>query len=212
MADLSCFYCGEAVPDGVLLCPACGGSQLAGATVSGPLPSPSSPLSPAPATSAEADEVDETAEATCPRCGAGIPDPANLVCVECLVPFDRAGPATPADEAAGTRRDVPRTLLLVFPGGRVLVRPGGSAVLGRAPDGPHAAVFGGSGNVSRRHAVLGVDPNGAAWVLDEGSVNGTYVNDVPAGPGVRTFLHDGDVLRLAADVEATVRLTERSDG
>ncbi|GAA0991585.1 FHA domain-containing protein [Acrocarpospora macrocephala] len=187
MADLICPFCGNLGPEGAPLCPACGGPLLTAGTQVGPLPA---------------------ARAGCPECGAEIPDPGNLVCVECLKPLTR-----PQDRAAGTRRDAPRALLLEFPGGLVTVPPGGSAVLGRDPAiSDYARVFQRFENVSRLHATLRVDHGGSAWVRDEGSTNGTFVNGVPAVTGEAISLHDGDLLRLAADVEARVRLGEDTHG
>jgi pSer/pThr/pTyr-binding forkhead associated (FHA) protein len=143
-----------------------------------------------------------------------IPDPGNLVCVECLEPLARRAMADPPayDAVTGTRRDVPRTLMVTFPDGQVTVPAGTTVLLGRAPEcGPYAGVFASCDNVSRRHATLGAEPGGAAWVRDEKSINGTYVNGVRAEPGVRTGLRDGDILRFAADVEAQVRLLEPTD-
>ncbi|MBO3750628.1 FHA domain-containing protein [Streptosporangiaceae bacterium NEAU-GS5] len=198
MADIACPFCGEAAPEGGLLCPSCGGPLLASMTRLGAVP---------PQASAD----------TCPKCGAEIPDPANKVCVECLEPFDPprtsgAAAGGAADTVTGTRRDVPRTLVAEFTTGEVVVKPGESALLGRDPAiGMAARVLHTFDNVSRRHATLGVEPNGAAWVRDEDSTNGTFVNGSPAGAQVKTVLHDGDRLRLAADVEASIRLMEHDD-
>lgn len=196
MADVNCPFCGEPVPSGVPLCPACGGQISAAATILAPLPG-----------------VAGQGPTACPRCAAPIPDPANLICVSCLEPFDRpdrSGAASPA--VAATRRERPRTLVLDFPTGRVTVRPGSSVLLGRAPEaGACARVFRTCDNVSRHHASLGVEADGSAWVRDENSTNGTYINGAQVRAGTRTPLRDGDLLRLASDVEARVRLTEHAD-
>ncbi|MDH2425660.1 FHA domain-containing protein [Sphaerisporangium sp. TRM90804] len=212
MVELTCYYCQESVSEGQLLCPACGGSLVGTPTVASPLPRSSGEV-----------EAPRVAPGECPRCGADVPDPGNLICVSCLEPLNRdpgfegagagAGTLTGSGAATGTRRDVPRTLTLDFPGGRVTIRPGGSAVLGRDPvASPYAPVFQSAENVSRRHATLGVASSGAAWVRDEDSTNGTYVNGAVSEAGVTTALRDGDRLRLAADVESDVRLVECVDG
>jgi pSer/pThr/pTyr-binding forkhead associated (FHA) protein len=131
------------------------------------------------------------ADVICPFCGNLGPESAPL-CPACGGPLLTGG-----------------TLLLEFPGGRVTVPPGDSIVLGRDPAiSDCARVFQRFENVSRLHATLRVEPGGAAWVRDEGSTNGTFVNGVPAVTGEAISLHDGDLLRLAADVAARVRLRE----
>lgn len=63
-------------------------------------------------------------------------------------------------------------------------------VIGREPD---CEVEVADGSVSRRHARVGVGPDGAFYVEDLGSTNGTFVNDAR----VRTAgLRDGDYLRV----------------
>lgn len=71
---------------------------------------------------------------------------------------------------------------------------------------PFSGLFAKRDNVSRRHASVGVCADGAAWVRDEFSTNGTYVNDVRVTPGATAPLVDGDVLRIASDVSARVKL------
>jgi FHA domain len=130
------------------------------------------------------------APAGCPHCGGDIPDPRNRVCVECHRPLIGA-----------------ESLQLSFPDGTMTVDAAQSVALGRDPtSSPVAGLFADRDNVSRLHATVGVDEDGA-WIRDEGSLNGTYVNDVPVPPGSRIALADGDTLRLAADVPATVRTT-----
>ena len=59
-------------------------------------------------------------------------------------------------------------------------------------------------NVSRRHATIGLAPHGA-WIRDENSTNGTFVNGRPVKAGETADLAEGAELRLASDVRATVR-------
>lgn len=130
--------------------------------------------------------------ATCPHCGEDVPDPRNRVCVECHRPLTRAGPVR-----------------LSFPGGEVTVDTAQSVKLGRDPaSSPVAELFAERDNVSRLHATVGVDEDGA-WVRDERSLNGTFVNDVPVPPGTRIGLANSDTLRLAADITATVQLNSQ---
>jgi pSer/pThr/pTyr-binding forkhead associated (FHA) protein len=56
--------------------------------------------------------------------------------------------------------------------------------------------------VSRHHATLTIQEDGA-WIQDEGSTNGTYLNGSPVPPGDRRQLQDGDMLKLGS---VTVKL------
>lgn len=182
MAGLTCVFCGAENETGEQLCRACFRrlpvEPVAAPQDADPPAVPSEPAHPRPA------------PADCPHCGAEVPDPGNRVCVDCHRPLIRAEPVR-----------------LSFPDGEVTVRPAHSMKLGRDPaTSPVAKLFTERGNISRLHATVGVDEDGP-WVRDERSLNGTYVNDVPVPPGTRIGLSDGDKLRLAADVVATVRVT-----
>jgi hypothetical protein len=50
--------------------------------------------------------------------------------------------------------------------------------------------------ISRRHCRI-VTMNGAYYISDEGSANGTYVNNVRLNPGQQISINRGDVIRLA---------------
>lgn len=184
MAGLTCIYCRAENEPGEQLCRACFRKLPPEPAI---LPPADGPVEPAgtsvpPAAPAEAPD-------TCPHCGEDVPDPRNRVCVECHRPLSPDEP-----------------LRLSFADGEVTVAVAQTVPLGRDPaSSPVAAVFADRGNISRLHATVGVDSDGA-WVRDERSLNGTYVNDVPVAPGTRIGLSDGDTLRLAADVTATVRL------
>ncbi|HEX6470509.1 MAG TPA: FHA domain-containing protein [Streptosporangiaceae bacterium] len=127
----------------------------------------------------------------CPHCEAVIIDRHATVCVQCLRPLR------------------PEPLLrLAFPDGEVKIPVGQRLVLGRdAGQSPVAAAFVQYDNVSRRHATVSLDLAGQPRVRDEGSTNGTYVNDERIPPGVDIPLREGDSLRLAADVTGTVYLS-----
>lgn len=133
----------------------------------------------------------------CPNCGARIPDPSDLWCLECRAPL----PGT------GQRRISPVVLRIAFPTGNVEVPAGTSLLLGRDPaQSLVAAAFAHYDNVSRRHATVTVDDAGRAAIRDEGSTNGTFINDDRALPGTEVRLVDGDRVRLGADVTGEVYL------
>ncbi|REE96040.1 FHA domain-containing protein [Thermomonospora umbrina] len=128
----------------------------------------------------------------CPHCEHVLGNPAAAQCDNCLRPLRQQAPA----------------LRLVFPNGELKVSVGQHLVLGRdAGQSPVANTFTQYDNVSRRHSTVWLDPSGTAWVRDEGSTNGTFVNGERLPRGVEAPLRDGDQLRLAADVTGTVQLT-----
>jgi hypothetical protein len=127
----------------------------------------------------------------CPHCEAPLSNPGAVQCESCLRPLRLQAPV----------------LRLVFPTGELNVALGQHLVLGRdAGQSPVAATFTRYDNVSRRHSTVWLDPAGAAWVRDEHSTNGTFVNDHRLPPGAEAPLREGDSLRLAADVTGTVHL------
>ncbi|WP_329174013.1 FHA domain-containing protein [Streptomyces sp. NBC_01477] len=108
---------------------------------------------------------------------------------------------------ARTRRDVPvHALRLHFPGGQIVeVAPGYSIRLGRDPQLCPAVTFlADRDNLSRIHAKVGADADGAAWITDEGSTNGTYVRGYRLAANDTAPLRPGDTFRLAADVNVSV--------
>jgi hypothetical protein len=135
----------------------------------------------------------------CPHCGAEIPDVGNPVCVQCLRPLhDQGGGGAGAQQVS---------LFVQFSSGELQVSAGQELMLGRDPvQSPVASAFTRFDNVSRRHATLGIDGSGQAWIRDERSTNGTFVNDRRLQPGEQTPLRDGDSLRLAADARGQVRV------
>lgn len=187
MAGVICPVCGTGNTDDEALCKTCG-MLLAEAE---------EPRSGEPAPPPER----KSASAACPACAAEIPDPANLVCVECLEPL--APPRAP-EPVARTRRGG-GALRLVFAGQAVDVPQPGSVLLGRDPGhSPVAELFARYDNVSRRHASVGVETDGRVWVRDEHSTNGTFVNNTPVPSGRTAPLANGDRLRIASDVVAVV--------
>ncbi|WP_165970617.1 FHA domain-containing protein [Actinomadura sp. 6K520] len=128
----------------------------------------------------------------CPYCEAVLSNPGAAQCESCLRPLP--GKGTPV-------------LRVQFPTGELKVSVGQHLVLGRdAGQSPVASTFTQYDNVSRRHSTVWLDPSGTAWVRDEGSTNGTFVNGERLPRGVEAPLRDGDQLRLAADVTGTVQL------
>ena len=59
--------------------------------------------------------------------------------------------------------------------------------------------------VSRRHAKLLKQPDGSLIILDVGSSNGTFLNDVEVKPGVRTPVQPGDQITLGCWTRLTLR-------
>ncbi|WP_328618149.1 FHA domain-containing protein [Amycolatopsis sp. NBC_00355] len=193
MAGVICSVCGTENADNETLCKTCG-MLLAEAGESRATEASGSPAPSAPASG--------TVAGSCPACGAEIPDPANLVCVDCLEPL--APQPAPAAAAARTRRDG-GALRLVFAEQPVDIPQPGSILLGRDPGhSPVAALFARHDNVSRRHASVGVETDGRVWVRDEYSANGTFVNNTPVPRGQTASLAHGDRLRIASDVVALV--------
>jgi hypothetical protein len=134
----------------------------------------------------------------CPHCGAEIPDVGNPVCVQCLRPLHDQGGGGGAQQVS---------LFVQFSSSELQVSAGQELVLGRDPvHSPVAGTFTRFDNVSRRHATLGIDGSGQAWIRDERSTNGTFVNERRLQPGEQTPVRDGDSLRLAADARGQVRL------
>ena len=178
MAILTCPNCAVRVQPEDLICFRCGANL--------PRPEPADEDLPTPTVSQKYITGDQPA---CPNCGARIPDPGDLWCLECRAPL----PGT------GQRRISPVVLRIAFPTGNVEVPAGTSLLLGRDPaQSLVAAAFAHFDNVSRRHATVTVDDSGRAAIRDEGSTNGTFINEVR--------LVDGDRVRLGADVTGEVYL------
>lgn len=220
MAQLTCSSCGLVAEDGDLICRGCLGNL-------------SRPVSVPPATSRTAPAAESAAEApatsvrpmtdvsrsSCPHCGADIPVPTNRVCVVCQRLLPEAGP-TPAPKrhsgvgkAHATRRDALGAVLRIrLDKEEFAVTSGNTLLLGRDASAYRTgSLLERYDNVSRRHATLGVEADGTAWVRDEHSTNGTFINAAPLRPGVRAPLRDGDTLRLAADCTLEVVLGRSAD-
>ncbi|MEU9853539.1 FHA domain-containing protein [Streptomyces sp. NPDC047974] len=220
MAQLTCPVCGLTAEEDDLVCRGCSGnlSRPGGARHVPPAPAPPPP----PGTEAGAETEARAGETTdepppCPHCGAPVPVPTNRVCVVCQrLLGEPARPPRTADAAGAgagplaTRRDLPTAVLRIrFGTEERSLTPGSTLLLGRAPAARAAhELLARYDNVSRRHATVGLEPDGSAWVRDEHSTNGTFLNGSPVGPGARTPLQDGDVLRLAADCTLVVAVDQ----
>jgi FHA domain len=159
------------------------------------------------------------AELICPSCGAASTG-ATPLCPTCILPFVPRRPDPPAEpaDAAGppgsagatrTARPGPRvdtateSARLEFPWGEEEVSTGSPLVVGREGS-TLAQRLADYPNVSRRHAEIAL-ADGRLTVEDLNSVNGTFVNDERV-PALRPHpLADGDELRFAAALRATVR-------
>lgn len=148
--------------------------------VAAPAGRPTRPETPDPA---------EQPRRVCWRCGETSPNRAASTCVHCHESL------------------VPPTLVVDFPDGSVVIRGRGRSVeVGRA--GGYGHVFARYPNVSRRHATIGVDERGDAWIEPIPSApNGTFVNDREIFR--RTPLTPGDRIRFAADRGPHVGPTSR---
>ena len=125
---------------------------------------------------------------TCWHCDSPIPDPAATRCIQCAKPL------------------IQSALTIEFTGGHVTVATGEHAFLGRAAsESPHSQLFATYANVSRLHATIGMD-RGGAWIRDEESLNGTFVNDALITELERHPLADGDRVRLGATATGRVSL------
>jgi pSer/pThr/pTyr-binding forkhead associated (FHA) protein len=187
MAILTCPNCAVRVQPEDLICFRCGANLPRSGSAEEDLPTPT----------VSQKYLSADYQQACPHCGARVPDPSDLWCLECRAPL----PGT------GQRRISPVVLRIAFPTGNVEIPAGTSLLLGRDPEQSLvAAAFAHFDNVSRRHATVTVDDSGRATIRDEGSTNGTFVNDDRAIPGTEVRLVDGDRLRFGADVTGEVYL------
>jgi len=140
----------------------------------GPAPVPPVPPVPVPPTA----PPNEALRSVCWRCGTERQG-GNETCASCHESL------------------VPPTLVIYFPAGPVILRERSmSAELGRA--GRHGQVFAGHPNVSRRHATVGVDAAGDAWIAPIAEApNGTFVNDEEIFS--RSTIGPRDRIRFATD-------------
>ena len=122
------------------------------------------------------------------------------------VPADADG----VDPYATVRERGDAKLTVTFDFGAVELSVGQEVLLGRDASDQRLASLHGKDNVSRRHATIGLTPRGA-WVRDEKSMNGTFVDGQRLAAGETAELAEGAELRLASDVLASVRLRHPGD-
>ena len=191
MASLSCPDCGVKVQPEDLICFRCGANLP---HIPGPDDDVLTPTISQQFIAAGSDPRPSARTAARPST-----DAANVVCSTCGDPLP-----------TGRRRRIsPVVMRITFPTGNVDIPAGTSVLLGRDPaESLVAAAFARFDNVSRRHATVQVDDAGHATIRDEGSTNGTYVNDDRVLPGAEVRLVDGDRVRLAADVTGSVSLPQ----
>ncbi|MGW4891969.1 FHA domain-containing protein [Kitasatospora sp. NPDC004240] len=227
MAQLICSSCGLTAEDDDLVCRGCSGNLSRAVVARYPLPGPPPPPHPPTVGAAAPDTAlgggpvtaEEERPRVCPHCGAPVPVATNQVCVVCqrMLGEPRPSPAGSEERAPdvhATRRDAPTVVLRIrFGTVERTVTPGSTLLLGRAP-AAHTTrgLLERYDNVSRQHATVGLEPDGTAWVRDEHSTNGTFVNGGPVSAGARTPLRDGDVLRLAADCTLGISVDRPGEG
>jgi hypothetical protein len=159
----------------------------------------------------------------CPDCGVKV-QPEDLICFRCGANLPHAPEPdevpTPTISQKFITADLKPAQLgisgvvlrITFPTGNVDIPAGTSVLLGRDPaESLVAAAFARFDNVSRRHATVEVDDSGHAIIRDEGSTNGTFVNEDRVVPGTDVRIVDGDRIRLAADVTGNVSLQGEPD-
>jgi FHA domain len=131
----------------------------------------------------------------------------TLVCWNC--DQESANPGNSECLRCGKRLVPPRLVLKFEFGATVELDRGESAELGR--EGPYARLFRDSfPNVSRRHARVGVEPDGRAWIEPRLTPNGTFrgadAKEAELEPEVRYPLQPDDQLRFALHAKASVIL------
>src|SRR5260370_3078972 len=162
MASMSCPDCGVKVQPEDLICFRCGANLP---RTTGPDDDVLTPTISQKFIAAGADP--SNLSGFCPRCGAGVPDPADVICSACGEPLPHRG-----------RRISPVVMRITFPTGNVDIPAGTSGLLGRDPAASLvAAAFASFDNVSRRHPPVRVDHFRQPSIRDENSANDTHVND-----------------------------------
>lgn len=130
------------------------------------------------------------AASTCRECNTNL-EPGRRQCPNCLHINEVSGPPTSPG------------VILRFPDGSFRVHPGPPTRLGRGQPAAEQMPSLGADNISRLHATVWVDKHGA-WIQDEDSTNGTFLNDRALTPGQPTAIAPSDLLRFAADVKVVV--------
>lgn len=129
---------------------------------------------------------------TCWRCGEQVP--AEQVCRNCRA-ADPGVPRAPVQEAAALA-------VVRFPWGPFTVMEGADLYLGRE-EGQFATELVGYPRISRRHLRIQAR-DGALYVTDLLSRNGTFVDDVRLQPHVEVAVVDGQRVRMGLSVDIAV--------
>jgi pSer/pThr/pTyr-binding forkhead associated (FHA) protein len=120
----------------------------------------------------------------CPVCHTANP-PGDQWCQDCGFLLSAAPPETlELSGASGPR--------LLLDGREFELHPGANSI-GRVG----ADVLLVDSTVSRQHATLTVAEDGA-WIEDQGSTNGTFLNSTPVPQGSRSRVQDGDTLKFGS--------------
>ncbi len=134
----------------------------------------------------------------CPHADCGqLNSPDAERCAYCNRPLDKETTAPPAQIRAALRWPWNEELEIA---GRLLVGRESPAPAALAARLEHEY-----SNVSRHHAEL-LLADGALWIADLGSSNGTFVNDIRLAPRQRVRLYNGARLRFAASLTAVVSI------
>ena len=136
----------------------------------------------------------------------------QLRCPEDYSPLEANSAGKTGSDSSRPRLRPVRLLRISFDGGQVEVRPGERVLLGRDDEySPHAELFVPHAGVSRRHATVGLEPDGRAWIRDEYASNQTKVNGDPLVPGGEQDLADENMIRLCVDTSGKVTLIRGDD-
>jgi ribosomal protein L37E len=145
----------------------------------------------------------------CPVCGQRFNDPHER-CTKCGSPLTRLREAFDVIQNVAAISTAPtpelrdydpfrsRTTVLIHAGDARLIslQVGDRLVLGRSPESPLASLCG--DNISSRHAEIYLDEE-AAYIVDTGSTNGTFVDGRRISPGKPQQVTGTSTVHLGAD-------------
>jgi hypothetical protein len=189
----------------VKLCPVCNAAndpsaqrcECGGMLIGVDLAESGEPQAAVTSTDAPPSGVAATTPRRCPHADCGQLNPPEAGrCVYCDRPLEEAPPAAPVMRAA-VRWPWAETLEVC-----------GCLLIGRespTPPALAARLEREYSNVSRRHAELSVS-EGALWIVDLGSSNGTYVNETRLAPHQPVRLANGAKVRFAAHLVGQVEI------
>lgn len=83
--------------------------------------------------------------------------------------------------------------------------------IGRSVEDPNSLSLDEDTSVSRKHAEITYE-NGAFYVIDKGSSNGTYINNTRLTPNVPTRIQSGTKIIFGKNTEVTFRTSEPANG